>query len=234
MSILSDLTIKELCTPARYRNVDNTQIPNNAFMVSRLDKLNDEEINNVFPGVSRIPVEELRGMISPFFDRSVKVNEKGEKIASYGLSSYGYDVRCSDEFKLFTNLNQAVVDYKAFDEKAFVNIKADTIAIPPNSFVLTRSLEYIRVPRDISVIAIGKSTLARVGINCLVTPLEAGWEGYITLEFANTTNLPVKMYANEGVAQLLFLKGDRACETSYADRGGKYQNQPAEIVLAKV
>ena len=173
-------------------------------------------------------------MIEPFSLHSVKTTDQGQSIASYGLSSYGYDIRSSREFKLFTNINQAVVDYKNFDEKSFVDINADSIVIPPNSFILARSVEYIRVPRDIQVVCLGKSTLARSGINCLTTPLEPEWEGYITLEFANSTNLPVKFYANEGVCQLVFHRSDDPCETSYADRKGKYQYQNKQITLPKV
>jgi dCTP deaminase len=161
-------------------------------------------------------------------------NFKKEKIVSYGTSSYGYDVRCADEFKIFTNINSTVVDPKAFDEKNFVNFKGDVCIIPPNSFALARTIERFKIPRDILTVCVGKSTYARCGIIVNVTPFEPEWEGYVTLEFSNTTPLPAKIYANEGVAQVLFFKADQECETSYADRGGKYQGQGAEVVCPKV
>ena len=159
------------------------------------------------------------------FDTDLLLNRG--KIISYGTSSYGYDVRCAPEFKIFTNINSAIVDPKNFDERAFVGFSGDRCIIPPNSFILARSVEYLRIPRDVLVVCVGKSTYARVGIVCNVTPLEPEWEGHITLEFSNTTNLPAVMYANEGCAQLLFFQADSddICETSYADRGGKYQGQ---------
>ena len=167
---------------------------------------------------------EEQGMISPF--ESGQVREKnGERIISYGTSSYGYDVRCANEFKIFTNVHSTTVDPKNFDEKSFVNITSDVCIIPPNSFALARTVEYFKIPRDILTVCLGKSTYARCGIIVNVTPLEPEWEGHVTLEFSNTTPLPAKIYANEGVAQMLFFKGDQVCETSYADRGGKYQGQ---------
>ena len=155
------------------------------------------------------------------------VGVRSSKIISYGTSSYGYDVRCAPEFKIFTNINSAIVDPKNFDERAFLEFSGDRCIIPPNSFILARSVEYLRIPRDVLVVCVGKSTYARVGIVCNVTPLEPEWEGHITLEFSNTTNLPAVMYANEGCAQLLFFQADSddICETSYADRAGKYQGQ---------
>lgn len=173
-------------------------------------------------------------MIVPFVDHSVKQNVSGEGILSYGLSSYGYDIRCSNKFKIFTNINASVIDPKNMNDKCFVDFEGDVCIIPPNSFVLTYSVEKIKVPRDILVVCIGKSTIARAGISCLVTPLEPEWEGHITLEFSNTTNLPVKLYGNEGCAQLLFYRAETPCDISYADRKGKYQNQQAEIVLPKI
>ncbi len=164
------------------------------------------------------------GMIEPFEPGQVRYNEKG-KIISYGTSSYGYDVRCADEFKIFTNINSAIVDPKAFDGKSFIDVKADVCIIPPNSFVLARTIEYFRIPRNVLTICVGKSTYARCGIIVNVTPLEPEWEGHVTLEFSNTTNLPAKIYANEGVAQMLFLETDEVCEVSYKDRGGKYMKQ---------
>jgi dCTP deaminase len=165
-----------------------------------------------------------QGMIDPFEAGQVRENAGG-RIVSYGTSSYGYDVRCSDEFKIFTNINSAVVDPKAFDESSFVDVQSDVCVIPPNSFALARTVEYFRIPRTVLTICLGKSTYARCGIIVNVTPLEPEWEGHVTLEFSNTTTLPAKIYANEGVAQMLFLESDEACETSYRDRGGKYQGQ---------
>ena len=163
-------------------------------------------------------------MISPFESGQVRyVND--EKIVSYGTSSYGYDVRCADEFKVFTNINSSIVDPKNFDPKSFIDIKADVCIIPPNSFALARTVEYFKIPRSVLTICLGKSTYARCGIIVNVTPLEPEWEGHVTLEFSNTTNLPAKIYANEGVAQMVFLESDEVCATSYADRGGKYQGQ---------
>mgnify|MGYP000272916467 CR=1 FL=1 len=168
---------------------------------------------------------EEHGMIEPFEPGQVRKNAAGEKIVSYGTSSYGYDIRCAPEFKVFTNIYSTVVDPKNFDEKSFVDIQSDVCVIPPNSFALARTVEYFRVPRDVLVICLGKSTYARCGIIVNVTPLEPGWEGHVTLEFSNTTPLPAKIYANEGACQFLFLKGNEPCETSYADRAGKYMGQ---------
>ncbi len=160
------------------------------------------------------------GMIDPFVE---KQNHAG--VISYGLSSYGYDARCSNEFKIFTNVDSAIVDPKNFSAQSFVDREADICIIPPNSFVLTRSVEYFRIPKDVLVICLGKSTYARCGLIVNVTPLEPGWEGHVTLEISNTTPLPAKVYANEGVAQFLFFKGSTPCEISYADRAGKYMGQ---------
>ena len=165
-----------------------------------------------------------KGMIEPFEAGQVRENEKG-KIVSYGTSSYGYDVRCSDEFKIFTNINSAIVDPKAFDNGSFIDVQSDVCIIPPNSFVLARTVEYFRIPRNVLTICVGKSTYARCGIIVNVTPLEPEWEGHVTLEFSNTTNLPAKIYANEGVAQMLFLGADEECAVSYKDRAGKYMGQ---------
>ena len=164
------------------------------------------------------------GMIEPFEPEQVRENAAG-RIVSYGTSSYGYDVRCSDEFKIFTNINSAIVDPKAFDQSSFVDLQSDVCVIPPNSFALARTVEFFRIPRTVLTICLGKSTYARCGIIVNVTPLEPEWEGHVTLEFSNTTSLPAKIYANEGVAQMLFLESDEACETSYRDRDGKYQGQ---------
>ena len=167
----------------------------------------------------------VQKMIEPFEPGQVREHADGSRLISYGTSSYGYDVRCSNEFKVFTNIFSATVDPKAFDERSFVDIKDDTCVIPPNSFALARTIEYFRIPRSILTVCLGKSTYARCGIIVNVTPLEPEWEGHVTLEFSNTTNLPAKIYANEGVAQMLFFESDEICETSYADRGGNYQCQ---------
>jgi dCTP deaminase len=165
-----------------------------------------------------------QGMIEPFESGQVRRNDDGP-IISYGTSSYGYDVRCADEFKIFTNINSAVVDPKKFDATSFVDLQSDVCVIPPNSFALARTIEYFRIPRTVLTICLGKSTYARCGIIVNVTPLEPEWEGHVTLEFSNTTPLPAKIYANEGVAQMLFFESDEPCETSYRDRQGKYQGQ---------
>jgi dCTP deaminase len=167
---------------------------------------------------------EEQGMIEPFEAGQVREADGG-RIISYGTSSYGYDVRCADEFKIFTNINSAIVDPKNFSDDSFVDIKSDVCIIPPNSFALARTVEYFKIPRDTLTVCLGKSTYARCGIIVNVTPLEPEWEGHVTLEFSNTTTLPAKIYANEGVAQMLFFTGDEVCETSYKDRGGKYQGQ---------
>ena len=164
------------------------------------------------------------GMIEPFEAGQVR-EANGQRIVSYGTSSYGYDIRCSDEFKLFTNLNSTIVDPKNFDPSSFVDIKADACIIPPNSFALARTVEYFRIPRNVLTICLGKSTYARCGIIVNVTTFEPVWEGYVTLEFSNTTPLPAKIYANEGVAQVLFFKGDEPPLVSYKDKKGKYQGQ---------
>ncbi len=183
-------------------------------------------------------VEEM-GMIEPFVPTQVRTkpsplpDEDPERIVSYGLSSYGYDIRCNDEFKVFSNMNPRPLDPKNFPEESFTTYRDNLCVIPPNSFLLTRSLEYIKVPRDVLVICLGKSTYARCGIIVNVTPLEPEWEGYITMEVSNTTPIPAKIYANEGIAQLLFLKADDVCMTSYKDKKGKYQGQKG-ITLAKV
>jgi dCTP deaminase len=168
------------------------------------------------------------GMIDPFEDRQVR-----EGVVSYGLSSYGYDIRVGDEFKVFTNINNTVIDPKNFDPRSFVDIKADVCIVPPNSFALAHTIEYFRIPRDILTICLGKSTYARCGIITNVTPFEPEWEGYVTLEISNTTPLPAKIYANEGIAQVLFFESDEPCLVSYADRQGKYQGQQG-IVLPTV
>lgn len=169
-------------------------------------------------------IVEQTGMIEPFEPKQVR-RVGARKVISYGTSSYGYDVRCATEFKIFTNINSAIVDPKAFDENSFVDVVSDVCIIPPNSFVLARTIEYFRIPRNVLTICVGKSTYARCGIIVNVTPLEPEWEGHVTLEFSNTTPLPAKIYAHEGVAQVLFFESDEACDTSYLDRSGKYQGQ---------
>ncbi|HWN06139.1 MAG TPA: dCTP deaminase [Steroidobacteraceae bacterium] len=165
-----------------------------------------------------------QGMIEPFEAGQVREVD-GRKIVSYGTSSYGYDVRCAPEFKIFTNINSTIVDPKNFDTKNFVDFEGDVCIVPPNSFALARTVEHFRIPRNVLVVCVGKSSYARCGIICNVTPLEPEWEGHVTLEFSNTTPLPARIYANEGVAQMLFFEADEVCETSYKDRGGKYQGQ---------
>ncbi|MDP1789287.1 MAG: dCTP deaminase [Methylibium sp.] len=168
---------------------------------------------------------EQHGMIEPFEPGQVRHAPDGHKIVSYGTSSYGYDIRCAPEFKVFTNIYSTVVDPKAFDERSFVDMDSDVCIIPPNSFALARTVEYFRIPRNVLTICLGKSTYARCGIIVNVTPFEPDWEGYVTLEFSNTTPLPAKIYAGEGCAQVLFFESDEVCEVSYKDRGGKYQGQ---------
>jgi len=168
---------------------------------------------------------QAHAMIDPFAPEQVRVDAAGDKIISYGNSSYGYDVRCANEFKIFTNINSAIVDPKNFTAANFVDVTADVCIIPPNSFALARSVEYLKIPKDVLVVCLGKSTYARCGIIVNVTPLEPEWEGHITLEFSNTTTLPAKIYANEGVAQILFFQSDENCATTYKDRAGKYQGQ---------
>jgi dCTP deaminase len=167
-------------------------------------------------------------MITPFVDRLA-----GEGIVSYGLSSYGYDVRVSDEFKIFTNINATVVDPKSFDRANVVDFAGDVCIVPPNSFALARTVEYFKMPRDVLAICLGKSTYARCGIIVNVTPFEPEFEGHITIEISNTTPLPAKIYANEGIAQVIFFEGDEPCETTYKDRKGKYQSQTG-ITLPKI
>ncbi len=169
-----------------------------------------------------------RGMIEPFVDNQVR-----EGVISYGLSSYGYDIRVSDEFKIFTNVHSAVVDPKNFNPQSFIDYKGDICVIPPNSFVLAQTVEYFRIPRDVITVCLGKSTYARCGLIVNVTPFEPEWEGFVTLEISNTTPLPARIYANEGIAQVLFFQSDQVCETSYADRKGKYQNQQT-IMLPRI
>ena len=168
------------------------------------------------------------GMIEPFIERQVR-----QGVVSFGLSSYGYDIRVADEFKIFTNINNTVIDPKAFDPRSFIDVRTDVCIVPPNSFVLARTVEYFRIPRDVLTLCLGKSTYARCGIIVNVTPFEPEWEGTATLEISNTTPLPAKIYANEGIAQVLFFQSDEYCETSYADKKGKYQAQ-REVTLPRI
>ena len=168
--------------------------------------------------IKRMALE--HGMIEPFEDRQVR-----DGVISYGLSSYGYDIRVANEFKVFTNINNTVVDPKNFDDRSFVDMKTDVCIIPPNSFALAKTVEYFRIPRDVLTVCVGKSTYARCGLIVNVTPFEPEWEGFVTLEISNTTPLPAKVYANEGISQVLFFQSDEMCEVSYADKKGKYQKQ---------
>jgi dCTP deaminase len=168
------------------------------------------------------------GMIEPFVEKQVSSH-----VISYGVSSYGYDVRIADEYKIFTDVFSAIVDPKMFDPKSMVDFKGDVCIIPPNSFVLARTIEYFRIPRNVLTICVGKSTYARCGLIVNVTPFEPEWEGFVTLEISNTTPLPAKVYSNEGIAQVLFFTADEVCETSYKDRKGKYDKQTG-VVPAKV
>jgi dCTP deaminase len=168
--------------------------------------------------IKRMALE--HGMIEPFVESQVRAG-----VVSFGLSSYGYDIRVADEFKVFTNINSTVIDPKNFDPRSFVDVQAEVCIVPPNSFALARTIEYFRIPRDVLTVCLGKSTYARCGIIVNVTPFEPEWEGHVTLEISNTTPLPAKIYANEGIAQVLFFQGDEPCETSYADKKGKYLKQ---------
>lgn len=172
-------------------------------------------------------------MIEPFVKNQVRNDENNNKIISYGNSSYGYDARVCDDFKIFTNIDNQIVDPKNLTSKSLVSKKTDICIIPPNSFALARTVEYFKIPKDVLVICVGKSTYARCGIIVNVTPLEPGWEGHVTLEFSNTTPLPAKIYAFEGCCQFLFFKGEQQCRTSYADRNGKYMKQTG-VTLPKV
>lgn len=167
-------------------------------------------------------------MIVPFSEKQVR-----DGVISYGLSSYGYDLRVSDQFKIFTNVNSAVIDPKNFDDRSFVEVQAESILVPPNSFALAHSVERFRIPRDVLTVCVGKSTYARCGIIVNVTPFEPEWEGFVTLEISNTTPLPARIYANEGLCQILFFQSDEYCEVSYADKKGKYQGQSG-ITLARL
>ena len=168
------------------------------------------------------------GMIEPFVENNIR-----KDVISYGLSSYGYDIRVSDEYKIFTNINNSVIDPKKFDDKSFINFKGDVCVVPANSFALARSIEYFKIPRNVLTICLGKSTYARCGIIVNVTPFEPEWEGYVTLEISNTTPLPAKIYSNEGLCQVIFFESDEECHMSYKDKSGKYQSQTG-ITLPKL
>lgn len=230
MTIKSDKWIRRQCNPPTHVivNADDQ-------VVQFITPMNDEHFETIKFRVNRLIGMNLRRaqstdlttwtpMIEPFVERQVR-NEGEERLISYGVSSYGYDVRCANEFKVFTNVNSAMIDPKNFDPACLVDVTSDVCIIPPNSFALARTVETFRIPRNVLTVCLGKSTYARCGIIVNVTPLEPEFEGQVTLEFSNTTTLPAKIYANEGVAQMLFFESDEECETSYKDRGGKYQGQ---------
>ncbi len=224
MSIKNDKWITSQCLgqdqpmiapfePKQVRYRERVGTPEELALVKRLRMEKDDVLKYFPPGTVGVRRDKKQGLLVT------------EKVISYGVSSYGYDIRCADEFKVFTNINSTIVDPKNFDPKSFVDVKGPCCIIPPNSFALARTVEYFRIPRDVLTVCLGKSTYARCGIVVNVTPFEPEWEGYVTLEFSNTTPLPAKIYANEGCAQVLFFQGDEPCEVSYKDRDGKYQGQ---------
>lgn len=221
-SYLSEDEIKAEIAKARSHQCGG-MLTDEKFVVGviKYRSLTQEEIDNFKP------------MLSPYEPGQVKVNEKGEKILSYGTSSFGYDLRVAPKFKIFNNINNCIIDPKNFDSKSFVDFEGDVCIVPPNSFVLAHSVERFDMPVDVCGIVVGKSTYARTGISCLCTPVEPGWKGHLTLEFANTTPLPAKIYANEGGCQVMFFRGETP-DVTYANRSGKYQEQPNDIVLPKV
>jgi len=236
MSVLSDKSIKKLC---QVQTVATSKQSTRFFVETLRDDIQRmlEFSGHKVSAVTSEDYEEIgfQPMISPYFAKKVKVDEQGNKIASYGQSSGGYDIRCAPEFKLFCGVDGEPIDYKNIRDDQFKTILADQVILPPNSFVLSRSIEKIKMPRNVIALCIGKSTPARAAISCLCTPLEPEWEGYVTLEFANTSNQPVILYANEGAVQLMFLWLDEECERGYAaDGGGKYQSQLPEITLPRV
>lgn len=230
VSVLADTeegaTVK-LKIALSYMRSSFSLFPENTFALSNKTAATQEDYN----------IFGWKPMISPFEVNQVKSRKREdgseEKLISYGLSSYGYDIRAAPEFRVFTNVNSTLADPKNFDSKSFVEVNEDKVIIPPNSFALARSLEEFHIPRDVMTVCLGKSTLARVGCVVGVTPFEPEWSGYATLEFSNTTPLPMVLYANEGCAQILFFRGNM-CRTSYADRKGKYQNQAPEPIAAKL
>jgi len=214
----------ELCPRFRFRfprKITNYKLP-----ITNPIKSFEESMIKSDRWIRRMAQE--HDMINPYSEKQVS-----QGVISYGVSSYGYDLRVSDEFKIFTNVNSTIVDPKNFDERSFVTVNSDVAIIPPNSFALARSVEYFKIPRDVLTICVGKSTYARCGIIVNVTPFEPEWEGFVTLEISNTTPLPAKIYANEGLCQILFFQSDEVCEVSYKDRKGKYQAQKG-IVLPKL
>lgn len=229
MTIKSDRWIKRQCTPPK--QMTRLSLPSSDWeskYVEHLTGVKQPEGGIYLNEPSEVAEVEFLPMIEPFVAeqvRSKEVDGQTDKIISYGNSSYGYDARCADEFKIFTNINSAIVDPKDFSEDCLVDHRGPYCIIPPNSFALARTVEYFRIPQDVLVVCLGKSTYARCGIIVNVTPLEPGWEGHVTLEFSNTTNLPAKVYANEGVCQFLFFQSDERCEVSYSDRKGKYMGQ---------
>lgn len=222
-------------------HTEPTRFTRHMFLHSR--PLTDKEREDWRPMISPFEPSQVRSRQRPGFEPLAVNGEYAgniptvgelEKVISYGTSSYGYDIRAGSKFRIFTNINSTVVDPKNFDPSCFVDVEGPHCIIPPNSFALAASVEYLRIPRDVLTVCLGKSTYARCGIIVNVTPLEPEWEGFITLEFSNTTPLPAKIYANEGVAQLLFFQSDEACATSYKDRGGKYQCQGSDPTLPRV
>ena len=256
--ILSDRQIRQLCeTPVaifsieeqtgyglhRFQQVSSSVNRDSVLRpgqrVTGMRMLNPEEIAAFRPMISPFSPTQVRTkeVEIPWAERSevfVDGGKRTEKIISWGTSSYGYDVRCAEDFKIFTNINSTSIDPKNFDSLNFVEHKGEFCIIPPNSFVLARTVEEFCLPRNVVANCLGKSTYARCGISVMVTPLEPEWEGYLTLEFANTTPLPAKLYANEGCSQIQFFRGSEACEVSYKDRGGKYQNQIADAIPPRV
>lgn len=246
MTILADFQIRELCTiptfmvrfisnPENHHRTSNdnvTYMPTHRTVLEIMQMAHQADNYADYRPLTEEEKMNYPLMISPFVGGQNRVNAEGEKAISWGLSSFGMDVRISNEFKIFTNINSTVINPKDFNEDSFVDFIGDVCILPPNSFVLARSVEYFKMPPDVTGLVLGKSTYARTGISCLATPLECGWEGHITLEFANTTPLPSMLFANEGAAQVLFFKGVASAEITYADRMGKYNKQTG-ITLPK-
>lgn len=256
MTIKSDRWIRQQCTPPEKVILVGNYTPQYTVAMLRIEDIDPQEFFEEYRGkrpemIKRLALmankypevlpyelteEEIanwKPMIEPFSPELVR-EANGEKIVSYGTSSYGYDIRCGREFKIFTNINSTIVDPKNFDPNSFVEVVGDYCIIPPNSFALARTMEYLRIPRNVLTVCLGKSTYARCGIVVNVTPFEPEWQGFATLEFSNTTPLPAKIYAGEGCAQVLFFESDEECETSYKDRNGKYQCQGPEPIPPKL
>jgi dCTP deaminase len=239
MSIKSDKWIRSMCRP---EGRTRTAVMHDGKFAFWLDSIQGERWKNMRRRESDSKWDtktyEYGPMISPFLEQQLRHDKDGNKLISAGVSSYGYDVRCGNKFKVFTNINTTVVDPKNFDPNNFVEVDADehdgVCIIPPNSFALANTMEWMEIPRNVLVVCLGKSTYARCGIIVNVTPLEPEWKGSVTLEFSNTTTLPAKIYAGEGVAQMLFFESDEECETSYADRAGKYMGQAAEPTVPRL